>query len=85
VDFYSTPFESLKGHDFDKGLACGCIDGRNSLLESPTQLKEIILKVREDLEPRAVYLTPSCDLEFLPFPVAEKKVRLLQDAGRLVG
>jgi len=84
VDLYSTPLESLKGHDFDKGLACGCVDGRNSLLESPTQLKEILLKVRNDLEPRQLFLTTSCDLEFLPSSVAEKKVRLLNQTEKLL-
>jgi 5-methyltetrahydropteroyltriglutamate--homocysteine methyltransferase len=85
VDFYSTTLESLKGHHFDKTLGCGCIDGRNSLLESPGELKEIIAKVRDDLEPTDLYLTPNCDLEFLPRDVAEKKVRLLSETRRLLG
>ena len=85
VDFYSTTLESLKGHHFDKSLGCGCIDGRNSLLESPGELKEIIAKVRDDLEPTDLYLTPNCDLEFLPRDVAEKKVRLLSETRRLLG
>jgi 5-methyltetrahydropteroyltriglutamate--homocysteine methyltransferase len=85
VDFYSTTLESLEGHHFDKTLGCGCIDGRNSLLESPSELKEIITKVRDALEPRDLYFTPNCDLEFLPRDVAEKKVRLLSEARRLLG
>jgi 5-methyltetrahydropteroyltriglutamate--homocysteine methyltransferase len=85
VDFYSTTLESLRGHHFDKTLGCGCIDGRNSLLESPSELKEIIAKVRDDLEPTDLYLTPNCDLEFLPRDVAEKKVRLLSETRKLLG
>ena len=84
VDFYSTPLESLKEYDFDKILGCGCIDGRNSLLESPSELKKIIVKLREDLEPTNIYLTPNSDLEFLPRSVAEKKVRLLSETRRLL-
>jgi 5-methyltetrahydropteroyltriglutamate--homocysteine methyltransferase len=85
VDFYSTSLESLKEHHFDKILGCGCIDGRNSLLESPDDLKEIILKTRDVLEPTDICLTPNCDLEFLPRSVAEKKVRLLSETRRLLG
>jgi 5-methyltetrahydropteroyltriglutamate--homocysteine methyltransferase len=84
IDFYSTTFEALKGYDFNKTLGCGCIDGRNSLLESPDRLKAIILNARDRLQPRDIYLTPNCDLEFLPYPVAEKKVRLLGETRRLL-
>ena len=84
VDFYATSLESLKEHDFDKTLGCGCVDGRNSLLESPRELKEIILRVRDDLQPADIYLTPNCDLEFLPRSVAEKKVRALSETRRLL-
>lgn len=80
IDLYSTPLESLKEHDFNKALGCGCIDGRNSLLESPNQLRAIILNARDELKPHGIYLTPNCGLEYLPTTVAEKKVRLLNEA-----
>ena len=83
IDLYSTPLETLKGHDFNKTLGCGCIDGRNSLLESPDQLRAIIRNAQDQLQPRDIYLTPNCDLAFLPRPVAEKKVRLLGESRRL--
>ena len=84
VDFYSTPLDSLKGHGFDKVLACGCIDGRNSLLESPAQLRDIIQKVREEVEPPNIYLMPNCALEFLPLSVAERKVGVLGATRRVL-
>jgi 5-methyltetrahydropteroyltriglutamate--homocysteine methyltransferase len=84
VDLYSTPVEPLADHDFDKILGCGCIDGRNSLLESPSELKDIVLGIRNSVEPAGIHLTPNCDLEFLPHPVAEKKVALLGEIGKLV-
>jgi len=84
IDLYSTPLGSLKEYDLDKTLGCGCVDGRNSLLESPTELKEIIQKVQADLEPPDLYLAPNCDLEFLPHPVAEKKVRVLSETRKLL-
>ena len=83
LDLYSTRLEALSGHDFDKTLSCGCVDGRNSLLETPEYLKAVVLKVRNQLQPRGIYLTPNCAFEFLPRSVAESKVRLLGETARL--
>ncbi|MGP8070320.1 MAG: hypothetical protein ACLP5V_10565 [Candidatus Bathyarchaeia archaeon] len=85
IDFYATSVDSLKEYDFNKVLGCGCIDGRNSLLESPIELKTFVSRARASLEPVDIYLTPNCDLDFLPETVAEKKVRLLGETRRLVG
>ena len=84
IDFYATSIESISGLDFDKELGCGCVDGRNSLLESPEELKKLAVRVREDLEPKGLSLNPNCDLDFLPHPVAVKKVRLLSEARKVV-
>jgi 5-methyltetrahydropteroyltriglutamate--homocysteine methyltransferase len=84
IDFYATSVDSLKEYDFDKILGCGCVDGRNSLLESPGELKTFISRARESLEPVDIHLTPNCDLDFLPETVAEKKVRLLGETKRLL-
>jgi 5-methyltetrahydropteroyltriglutamate--homocysteine methyltransferase len=84
IDLYSTPLHRLKEHDFNKTLGCGCIDGRNSLLESPEQLRTIIANAEDYLDPREIYVAPNCDLEYLPYPVAEKKVRLLGETRRLL-
>ena len=84
IDFYATSVDSLKEYDFNKILGCGCVDGRNSLLESPKELKAFVSRATESLEPLDIYLTPNCDLEFLPEIVAEKKVRLLGETKRLV-
>ena len=84
IDFYATSVDSLKEYDFNKALACGCVDGRNSLLESPKELKTFVSRAREILEPVDICLTPNCDLDFLPVTVAEKKLRLLGEAKRLV-
>lgn len=84
VDFYSTPESSLRKYKFDKALACGCIDGRNSLIESPVDLRETLLRIREDLEPAGISLIPNCSFEFLPASVAERKVATLGEAKRLV-
>lgn len=83
VDFYAASIESLGKHDFDKKLACGCIDGRNSLLESPDDLKKQVSRIQEKINPRGIALTPNCDLEFLPLRIADKKLQILAKARSL--
>jgi 5-methyltetrahydropteroyltriglutamate--homocysteine methyltransferase len=84
LDFYATSLESILHYDFDKGLGCGCIDGRNSLLESPTELRRFVARVTEKVNPKELFICPNCGLEFLPYPVAEKKVHILSETKRLV-
>jgi 5-methyltetrahydropteroyltriglutamate--homocysteine methyltransferase len=79
LDFYATSIDTLREHSFTKELACGCIDARNSLLESPEDLLQFLIRVREDLEPKSLSICPNSDLAFLPYPIAEKKVRLLSE------
>jgi len=85
LDFYAMPADSLSEHDFTKELGCGCIDGRNSPLESPDDLKKLVAKIEEDVDPESIFLCPNCDLEFLPHTIAEKKVRILSEASRVIG
>jgi len=77
LDFYATSIDSLAQHDFNKELGCGCVDGRNSLLETATDLSKFVAEVKKRLDPKSIRLGPNCDLDFLPEVVAEKKVRLL--------
>ena len=79
LDFYATSLDSLVQHDFNKGLGCGCIDGRNSLLETATDLSKFVADIDERLAPKTIILGPNCDLDFLPRNVAERKVRLLEE------
>ncbi len=80
LDFYATSIDSLRECDFNKELGCGCVDGRNSLLETAQDLHNFVEKVDDLLEPKEIVLCPNCDLDFLPQPVAEKKVRILAEA-----
>jgi 5-methyltetrahydropteroyltriglutamate--homocysteine methyltransferase len=77
LDFYATSLETLAQHDFDLELGCGCIDGRNSLLETANMLSKFLADVDERLSPKKIIVGPNCDLDFLPQKVAERKVRLL--------
>jgi 5-methyltetrahydropteroyltriglutamate--homocysteine methyltransferase len=84
VDFYATSTDGLKNHDFNKDLGCGCIDGRNSLLESPKDARRLIEEIRDEVEPRSISVNTNCDLDFLPYQVAEKKLRLLSKVKQAV-
>jgi 5-methyltetrahydropteroyltriglutamate--homocysteine methyltransferase len=79
LDFYATSLAALRDYSFEKEIACGCIDGRNSLLESPEESVRFVEKVREELKPKSVSVCPNCDLAFLPHSIAEAKVRLLSE------
>jgi len=82
VDFYATSIDVLREYSFSKELGCGCVDGRNSLLESPEDLTGFVRRVGSDLEPKTLSICPNSDLQFLPYPIAEKKVRMLAEAKR---
>ena len=77
VDLYANDISILSERSFNRELGCGCIDGRNSLLESTDQIVDLVTKLRDRVEPRQLYVGPNCDLEFLPHSVAERKVHLL--------
>jgi 5-methyltetrahydropteroyltriglutamate--homocysteine methyltransferase len=84
IDFYATSLGDLTDIDFTKKMNCGCIDGRNSLLESPNDVAKFVATILEKVAPKGLVLNPNCDLDFLPRTVAEKKVRLLASASALV-
>lgn len=82
LDFYATSLETLEQHDFNLELGCGCIDGRNSLLETANMLSKFVADVDERLSPKNIIVGPNCDLDFLPQKVAERKVRLLAETKK---
>ena len=83
LDLYATPIESLLQLDFDRGLGCGCLDGRNSLLESPEDLHGLVVKIRDELAPKDLFICPNCDLEYLPYSIAKRKIQVLADTKRM--
>lgn len=82
VDFYQASVESIAEHTFNKELDCGCIDGRNSLLESPENVVKFVRRVQEQVEPKRTTVCPNCDLDFLPHPIAVQKTRLLGEVKK---
>jgi methionine synthase II (cobalamin-independent) len=51
------------------------------VIEEVEDLVDQVIRLRDRLEPADVALVPSCDLEFLPWACAEKKVRRLGEAA----
>ena len=82
IDLYSNDISVMSEYSFNQELSCGCVDGRNSLIEPAEHIVELMIKVRNKVEPKQLYVGPNCDLEFLPYPVAEKKVHLLGEVRR---
>jgi len=79
IDFYETNFEKLKEYKFDKGVALGLVDSRSSLVENEDKLVEIAIEIIRTLHCSLndVFVCPNCDLEFLPWERAEKKMRVV--------
>lgn len=79
IDFTSTSLDSFTNIDFDKELLCGIIDSRNSLVENVEETKMIIEEIKTVLNPKDITICPSCDLEFVPRYIAEKKIKVMEE------
>lgn len=83
-DMTSTNLRELMEYSIE-GIGLGFIDGRNSLMERADLVARRIREYLERYEPKTLYITPSCDLEFLPPEIAEQKVRLLRRILEMMG
>jgi 5-methyltetrahydropteroyltriglutamate--homocysteine methyltransferase len=78
----SKTLNALKRTKITKELAVGCLDARNTKLESVAELHAIFRAVSR-LAPRGgLYVNPNCGLEFLPHTQALAKVKRLVEAAR---
>jgi methionine synthase II (cobalamin-independent) len=60
----------------------GCLDGRNSLVEPAEHVVDFVRRVADRLEPSAIYVSASSDLELLPQATARQKLVAMGEAGR---
>jgi 5-methyltetrahydropteroyltriglutamate--homocysteine methyltransferase len=81
-DLFAATMDRLEGRAGSKTVLVGALDGRNSLLEDPVRTAETVQRVADRLGAERVGVVPSCDLEFLPWPVAAEKVRRLGEVKR---
>ena len=78
IDFIATSLDKV---DFktDRRIGIGCIDAQNSLVEDVEDLKEFVKNVLDKLSPEEFFICPNCDLEFLPYPIAIKKIEAIRE------
>jgi 5-methyltetrahydropteroyltriglutamate--homocysteine methyltransferase len=87
IDLYETNLEKLKEYKFEKGVALGLVDSRNSLIEDASELVTIAKETLNSIYPSRIYdvfLCPNCDLEFLPWTVAKKKMKIISNVAKLL-
>ena len=84
IDVVSAPtlLARMKRTKITKELAIGCLDARNTKLESISAVQSIIRAVTKLMPSDRVYLNPNCGLEFLPHTQALAKVQRLVEAAR---
>ena len=63
-----------------KELALGCLDARNTKLESVTELHAIFNVITKRIPSDRLYVSPNCGLEFLPHAQARAKLQRLGQA-----
>jgi 5-methyltetrahydropteroyltriglutamate--homocysteine methyltransferase len=80
IDLFATDLEKLRQYQFEKGIALGLINSRNSLVEEKTTVLNLAKDLLNSLYPskiRDVYVCPISDLDFLPWERAKEKIMLL--------
>jgi|GEM_PF-414020 len=82
IDFTQTSLADIERIKFSdsKALACGCVDGRNSLLESPEWIARYCEEAVRTLKPSGLVVLPSSELKYLPRTYADQKVRSIGEA-----
>ena len=86
IDFTQTSLADIESMKFeDKALGCGCVDARNSLIESPQWISKFCAEAVKTLKPSALVILPSSDLKYLPREYADRKVRAIGSAVKISG
>ncbi|MBI4355851.1 MAG: hypothetical protein HY597_05355 [Candidatus Omnitrophica bacterium] len=65
-----------------KALGLGCVDARNTKLETIADLRKLFDRVTKVVPADQLFVSPNCGLEFLPHDKAIAKLRLMVDAVR---
>ncbi len=82
VDVVSDPkaVGAIRKVKWTKQLALGCVDARNTKLESVTELHALFNVVSKRIPLDRIYVNPSCGLEFLPYEQAVQKLSRMVEA-----
>ena len=84
VDVVSDPtnLRAVTRMKWKKQLALGCLDARNTKLESVTELHALFDVMGKLIPTDRLVVNPSCGLEFLPYEQAHEKLQRLVEAVR---
>jgi len=85
LDFVAGPdnWDAIKNTDLGgKKLGAGIVDGRNTRLESASEVTAAIERLTESVPADRIYVNPSCGLEYVPRETAFEKLRVLAEAAR---
>lgn len=84
VDAVSNPktVAAVRKLKWSKALGLGCLDARNTKLESVTELHALFDVIHKLIPTDRLYVSPSCGLEFLPHEQAQQKIARLGEAVR---
>jgi 5-methyltetrahydropteroyltriglutamate--homocysteine methyltransferase len=58
-----------------KGVGLGCVDARNTKMETESELFALFEKTTKRIPPDKIFVNPSCGLEFLPHAEAQQKLK----------
>jgi len=72
--------EAIDEYGAEGTLAVGCMDARNTRLESTEELTGTVETVLDSSDPETVHVSPSAGLDFLPWRVMKEKVKRLGKA-----
>jgi len=84
VDLSTTDLNSIVGYKVDNGLCLGAVDAMNTKMEDVKDTAKTISDALDKMEPKEAYISTTCDLEFLPYEFAVKKLSRLGTIARSV-
>jgi len=85
IDFTQTSLNDIESIALkDKFLACGCVDARNSLIETPEWIADFCYDSFQSLNPKGLIILPTSDLKYLPRSCADQKVTAIGKAAQIL-
>lgn len=84
IDLSTTDLSSIAGYKVDNGLCLGVVDAMNTKMENVKDTAKIISDALYKMKPKEAYISTTCDLEFLPYEFAVKKLSALGAIARSV-
>ncbi len=84
IDLSTTDLNSISSYKVDKGLCLGAVDAMNTKMENVKDTAKTISDAFDKMGPKEAYISTTCDLEFLPYEFAVKKLSRLGAIARSV-